>query len=224
MHALPPRALAAAALTAALVVAAPLAASAHVRVEPGQAEAGAQATQLTFALPNESDSARTTKVEIALPQDTPFTFASLQPVPGWTGAITTGTLPKPVKVARGTISKAPVRVTWTAEPGAGLRRGEFQNFTIVAGAMPDTGRLLLPATQTYSDGRVVRWDDPTPASGEEPQHPAPTVYINDAAPGDVAGPEAGAVLPIALSGLALAVALIALVAALLHGRSRRPVR
>ena len=48
--------------------------------------------------------------------------------------------------------------------------------------MPDTGSILLPAHQYYSDGSVVDWDEKTPASGKEPEHPAPTVYINDAPP------------------------------------------
>jgi hypothetical protein len=37
--------------------------------------------------------------------------------------------------------------------------------------------LDMPAIQTYDNGKVVNWDQPTPPSGEEPEHPAPTVQL-----------------------------------------------
>jgi hypothetical protein len=77
-------------------------------------------------------------------------------------------------------------VTFTAT-GGGIAPGQFGVFTLSLGKVPDTGKVLLPATQRYSDGSVVKWDQPTPASGEEPEHPAPTLYINDAPPADAAG-------------------------------------
>ena len=40
--------------------------------------------------------------------------------------------------------------------------------------------MLLPATQTYSDGKVVKWDEPTPASGDEPENPAPALVVTAA--------------------------------------------
>ena len=50
------------------------------------------------------------------------------------------------------------------------------------------GSLSLPATQTYSDGTVVKWDQPTPAGGKEPEHPAPTLKLSSTEPryGDAA--------------------------------------
>ena len=50
----------------------------------------------------------------------------------------------------------------------------------------DPGTVLLPATQTYSDGEVVRWDEPTPSSGEEPEHPAPALSTPSGATGRTA--------------------------------------
>jgi hypothetical protein len=41
--------------------------------------------------------------------------------------------------------------------------------------------LVFPTTQTYNDGEVVQWDEPTPASGEEPEHPAPTLTVGPVA-------------------------------------------
>ncbi|WP_431278916.1 YcnI family protein [Leifsonia poae] len=171
----------AAGTTAVLLLAAPLAASAHVRVDPGQATAGSYAT-LTFKVPTESATAGTVKLVVDLPTATPFTSVSYQPLAGWTTTVDTEKLAKPIKTDDGTITEAPVRVTWTADSGVQVAPGQFQLFTISAGAVPDTGQVLLPAHQTYSDGSVVDWADKTPASGAEPEHPAPVLYINDKAP------------------------------------------
>ncbi|MGA1836800.1 YcnI family protein [Herbiconiux sp. 11R-BC] len=175
---------AAAVLTAvAVLAAAPLAASAHVHVEPGQAAAGSYST-LTFKVPNESATAVTTSVTIDLPADTPFTSVSYQPVPGWSAKVVTGALPAPVVSGDVTLTKAPLSVVWTADAGGGIADGQFQEFPISAGAVPDVGSLLLPVHQGYSDGSVVDWTEPTPASGAEPEHPAPVLYVNDTPPAD----------------------------------------
>lgn len=167
----------------ALAVAAPLTANAHVRVDPDQATPGSY-TVLTFRVPTESATAGTVSLEVDLPTKTPFTSVSYQPVPGWSAVVTTSTLPKPVKIAGATVTKAPTKIVWTADPGVRVEPGQFQEFSISAGVVPKTGKVELPATQTYSDGSVVKWDDPTPASGAEPEHPAPTLYIEDAPPAE----------------------------------------
>ncbi len=169
-----------AAVALALVLAAPLAASAHVHVDPENAEPGEYAL-LTFRVPNESATAATTSVEIQLPTDTPFSYAAVEPVDGWTAQVVTSELPAPVDVDGTTISTAPTSIRFTAT-GAGIGDGEFQRFTVSVGAVPDTGSILLPVVQTYSDGSVSSWTDPTPASGVEPEFPAPTLYITDEAP------------------------------------------
>ncbi|VXB60411.1 YcnI family protein [Frigoribacterium sp. 9N] len=177
------RSAAALGAAALLALAAPLAASAHVHVEPGQAEAGSYET-LTFKVPNESATAGTVGLVVDLPTDTPFTSVSYEPLPGWTTEVTTNTLPEPVELDGTTITEAPTQVTWTAEGDTQIAPGQFQQFVISAGAVPDTGSIALPAHQRYSDGTVVDWADATPASGEEPEHPAPTLYVNDAPPAD----------------------------------------
>ncbi|KQR53348.1 hypothetical protein ASF88_00120 [Leifsonia sp. Leaf336] len=165
----------------ALALAAPLAASAHVHVDPDQASVGSYAT-LTFKVPTESATAGTVKLEVDLPTATPLGSVSYQPLAGWTTQVVTEKLAKPIKTDDGTVTEAPVKVVWTAEPGVQIAPGQFQQFVISAGAMPDTGSIVLPTHQFYSDGSVVDWDQKTPASGAEPEHPAPTVYINDAPP------------------------------------------
>jgi len=215
-------AAAAAALTGVLVLAAPLAASAHVHVHPGTATAGADETMLTFEVPNESATATTRSVVIELPTSgAAFGEVSYQPVPGWTAKVVTAHLAKPVTVDGAKVDEVPSRVEFTAQ-GAGIADGEDQEFVLSVGPVPHVGRMLIPVQQTYSDGTVVRWDEKTPAGGEEPEHPAPVLYVDDAPPADdapagtsAATPgTASGVLPVALASSALVVAVLALVVAL----------
>jgi uncharacterized protein YcnI len=225
--------------TVALVLAVPLSASAHVRVYPKQAVAGADDTLLTFSVPTESGAATTTRVVVDLPTATPFGDVSYQPVAGWTARVVDGELPKPATVDGTRVTEAPLRVIWTAEPGTALSGGQFQDFVLSVGPIPDTGEVAFPTTQTYSDGKVVSWTEPTAASGKEPDRPAPVLYINDAAPatdrlttgavGLSAQPPAGTadltvVTLLAAAALVLAVlaAALASVAILGSRRSRRP--
>jgi len=163
------------------------AASAHVSVTPDQAEAGAYAT-LTFKVPNESADASTTAVKVDLPQDAPFTSVSVEPVPGWTAKVTRAPLATPVEVHGTTVTEAPASVEWTADdPDAAIAPGEFLRFTVSAGAVPEgVDAISLPATQTYSDGEVVAWDEETTGDAE-PEHPAPVLQVVPAAGDDAHG-------------------------------------
>lgn len=156
------------------------AADAHVRVLSDSSASGSFSA-LTFRVPNESDSAGTVKFAVQLPQDKPFLSVSSKPVPGWKVASTEEALPKPVESEGTTLTKAVRTVTWTADQGTQISPGQYQEFSLSVGPLPDPGTVLLPASQTYSDGKVVRWDEPTPASGEEPENPAPELAVTAAA-------------------------------------------
>ncbi|HEX2772424.1 MAG TPA: DUF1775 domain-containing protein, partial [Micromonosporaceae bacterium] len=56
-------------------------ASAHVTVNPSEATQGGYA-RLAFRVPNESDTASTTKVEVVLPENAPVASVSTMPVTG----------------------------------------------------------------------------------------------------------------------------------------------
>lgn len=163
----------------ALAVAVPLAASAHVSVDPAQAAAGSYSV-ITFTVPNESEAAGTTKIAVSLPADTPFTSVRYVPVAGWTAELKRTTLPKPVKVGTSEITEAVTSVVWTANPGAEIASGQLQLFPLSVGPVPDTGSIELPVEQTYSDGSVVSWSE----TAADAQHPAPVLYVNDAPVGD----------------------------------------
>ncbi|WP_028266467.1 YcnI family copper-binding membrane protein [Arthrobacter sp. MA-N2] len=150
------------------------AASAHVNVAPDDPAAGGY-THLTFNVPNESPTAKTNKLEVSLPTDFPFNSVSVKPVEGWKAELVTTTLPKPVTVAGATVTKAVTSVVWTADAAHQLGENEYQAFSLSVGVLPDAGTTItLPATQTYTDGSVVKWDQKTVDGQPEPEHPAPS--------------------------------------------------
>lgn len=135
---------------------------AHVHVEADHAQPGAKAT-LTFEVPNESEKgAATTELTVALPN---LTSVSTQQMPGWT-----------VRLDRDAAAGTVKSITWTAAPAAGIAPDQFALFR-VAVLLPKADSVSFPATQTYSDGTVVKWDESTPAGGAEPEHPSPTLTL-----------------------------------------------
>jgi len=222
------------ALTAAvaiLVLGSPLAASAHVKITPNTAAAGDD-IEVTFRVPNEEEKANTVRVEIDLPTKTPFAGAEYAPVTGWTARIVSAKLPKPIKNDGVEVTEAPVKIIYTAKPGYAITVGQFQEFPVALDLTPDTGSVEFPTIQTYSNGDVVRWDERTLPDGDEPDNPAPTLYINDAPPTDTesgvtinatnqAASTASTALILGTAGLALGV--IALVLGIFaFVRTRRP--
>jgi uncharacterized protein YcnI len=165
-------------------------ADAHVTVSADVSTSGAYSA-LTFRVPSESDEASTTAVSVQLPQDTPFSSVRTRPVPGWTAKVVRAPLPRPVKVNGATLTAAVRTVTWTADDDAAIGPDQYQEFSLAVGPLPAPSTIPLPATQTYSDGEVVRWDDPAPASGEEPEHAAPVLEVVEA--GASAGGSSGSV-------------------------------
>ncbi|PWV76378.1 uncharacterized protein YcnI [Nocardia neocaledoniensis] len=161
MHNSITRGTAAAALAAGLVLAASGTAAAHVTVDaPGAAQGGY--TVATFKVPNESDTASTTGVRVTVPN---LKGVRTEPLPGWTA--------KTDRNDKGEV----VAVSWTAEPGnPGVGPGQFQRFVLSLGPLPSQDTVLFPAQQTYSDGKVVAWDQPS-TDGAEPEHPAPTLTL-----------------------------------------------
>lgn len=161
----------AAALTAVLLAAAAAAASAHVTVDPSATSAGGF-TKLTFSVPNESDTAKTNRLEVKLPSDTPLTSVSVKPIDGWKAQVITTDLPKPVQVEGATVTKAPTSVVWTADAAHQIGQNEFQMFTLSVGRLPAAGTtIVLPAAQGYTDGTTVNWADTDAAHHD---HPAAT--------------------------------------------------
>lgn len=163
------------ALTAAAVLTAASAASAHVTVHPESYAKGATDGVLAFRVPNEEDTADTAKVQVFLPTDHPVLGVLVRPQDGWTPKVTTTKLKTPVKTDDGTITEAVSEITWT---GGTIRAGQYEDFDVAFGQLPDnTDQLTFKALQTYSDGKIVRWIEAAQPGGEEPEDPAPTLKL-----------------------------------------------
>ncbi|MCM6776915.1 YcnI family protein [Nocardia sp. CDC159] len=163
------RALVAAGATAGLAVLATGTAGAHVTADaPGASQGGYGV--VTLRVPTESETAATTKLTVQLPN---VSSARTEPMPGWSA-----------KVDRNDKNQV-TAVTWTAEPGnPGVGPGQFQRFVLSVGPLPKQEKVSLPAVQTYSDGKVVAWDQPMGPNGDEPEHPAPTLTLAASKGGD----------------------------------------
>ncbi|GLY02597.1 MULTISPECIES: YcnI family protein [Actinoplanes] len=173
------RAAAVSAVAAAFVLGVAGPAAAHVTVNPDSATQGGYA-KVTFRVPNESDSASTTKLEINLPTDSPVGSVSLKPLQGWTAVAEKTKLATPVEVHGSPITEAVTKITWTAAAGSEVKPGFFQEFDVSLGPLPTADQMVFKALQTYSDGTIVRWIDEPNADGTEPESPAPVLKLTAA--------------------------------------------
>lgn len=157
-------------------------AAAHVTVNPEEALQG-DWQKLAFSVPNEEEKADTVKVEVRIPTDPAFPTVRVKPHPGWKVDVTETELDQTQKVGEYELDEAVSKVTWTAEAGTGIAPGEFDEFEISVGPLPEQAEVLFPAIQTYDNGSVVKWDQPMGANGEEPEHPAPALLLTEPAAG-----------------------------------------
>ena len=230
--------------TAALVLATALpgVAQAHVSVQ-GEAKGGGFSV-VAFRVPNERDNASTTQLRVILPKDHPIGSVQTTPVPGWKATTVTRKLDKPIEMEGEKLNTVVSRVTWTATSG-GIKPGQFQDFDLSLGQLPESGTLVFNALQTYSDGEKVNWNEVSADPSVEPEHPAPALEITPAAAAEPAHSTAGSTtagttseagqgeqppaatqtsddasmtLPIVLSGAALLLAAFAAVLAWRRGR------
>ena len=191
-----------------LVLFLPSVASAHVSVDGDGAAQGGYAV-LTFKVPNERDDASTTKLDVQLPTDTPLASVSVKPLPGWTAQVKTTTLDEPVEVhdklevpaegivremeeIDGEVHGKPVtevasEIIWT---GGQIKPGEFQEFEVSTGPLPEVDSMTFPTIQTYDGGEEVAWIEKPSADGEDPERPAPVLELAAAAD-DGHGSDAG---------------------------------
>jgi uncharacterized protein len=145
-------------------------------------------------VPNETDNARTVKVDVKIPPG--FTALDPQQVPGWNIQLLKTKLAKPIQTDDGPVTEEVSEIVFTAAKGGGTPPGYIENFPIafsVPGKSGDT--LTFKTVQTYSNGQVVRWIGPPSAD-----QPAPTVNVGskDGSTYDLAGdagPPAGQIGP-----------------------------
>jgi uncharacterized protein YcnI len=153
-------------------------AAAHVTIDPEGAPKGST-TKFSFQVPNEKDNASTVGLEVTFPADHPIASVSVLQKAGWSFTVEKQTLPKPIKSPfGGEVSEVVSKITWT---GGEIQPGAFDLFTVRAGPLPkNVNQLEFNASQTYSDGEVVQWNEATVKGGAEPEHPAPVLKLTKA--------------------------------------------
>lgn len=218
------------AVAAAIALAAPAAAGAHVTLQPPEAPAGGFA-RLDVRVPNERDDAGTVKVDVQLPPG--VASASYEPVPGWTVKVERERLDEPIDLHGDQVTEQVSRITWTGDPEAGgiIEPGQFRDFGVSL-RVPDGdpgSAITFKALQTYEGGEVVRWigpadsDAPAPAvtlTGAEEDHGASAPEESGAEPAaaqappeDDGGPDTLAVVALVVGALGVAAGVAGLSAA-----------
>jgi periplasmic copper chaperone A len=151
----------------AIALVAPVAAVAHVTIQPGEWEAGAFA-RMVVRVPNERDDAETTTIRVQFPENVPS--ARFQTHPSCEREVQREPLAEPIE----DLTERIVSVTWTCDPA--IPADGFDKLGISFQIPEDAAEgdeILFPATQTYSSGEVVEWIDPDP----EGESPAPRVTV-----------------------------------------------
>lgn len=151
--------------TGLLVIAMAATASAHVSADAQGATRGAEAAVVTFRVPNESVTATTIGVTVTLPTGGTLLSVRSAQLAGWTSTVAK------------TVDGVPTAITWTAGAGASIGTGQFGQFAIDVGPLPQSDSIIFAATQTFSDGSVVQWNQPPNADGSEPERPAPELEL-----------------------------------------------
>jgi periplasmic copper chaperone A len=171
----------------------PASAQAHISLHPNTIPAGAFAT-LDVRVPGEQEGAHVTKVDVLFPRG--FTGVDYENVSGWSTKVIETKLATPIKEDGETIDTEVSQIVWTwTGPLGKVDNGQFIDFPLSL-AIPGeaAGKALeFRTVQSYSNGQVVHWIDPSLSA----EHPSPRInvtakggVIEDLA-GDEAGPAAG---------------------------------
>lgn len=159
-------------LVAAISLVLPASALAHVTVSPEEAPSEGYA-MLTFTVPHGCDGAATNSVQVKMPPQ--VISATPGVVAGWSIKTVEGKLPRPSEMHGEKVTEGVRQITWTGGP---LPDGQLQQFPLsVALAGTEGEKAEFKVIQGCVDGSETAWIQTTPASGEEPEHPAPTVAL-----------------------------------------------
>lgn len=185
------RKIALSALGAALIT--PACAQAHISLHPNTIPAGAFAT-LDVRVPGEQEDAYVRKVDVLFPSG--FTGVDYENVPGWSTKVLETKLATPLRETGETIDTEVSQVVWTwVGPPGKVGSGQFINFPLSLAIPQDTAGKALEfrTVQTYSNGAVVHWIEPSLTA----EHPAPRINVTakggliEEVAGGEAGPQAG---------------------------------
>jgi uncharacterized protein YcnI len=143
---------------------------AHVEIEREGDVSSDGNVAATLHVPNEMTNAGTVKIALVFPDTPALVTAQPDPIDGWEFNVE--------KNAGGDVTQ----VVWTGGPLTGDNEVALP---LTIGSIPsDTDTIEFKALQTYDNGDEVRWIEPTPPGGEEPEHPAPVLFVKGEAPAD----------------------------------------
>jgi periplasmic copper chaperone A len=180
-------------LVGAGLLLAPASAAAHISLHPNTVPAGAFAT-LDVRVPGEQEGAHIKQVNMQFPSG--FIGVDYETVPGWSAKVIEAKLAKPIEEDGEKIDSEVSQLVWTwTGPLGKVDNGQFIDFPLSVAIPGDAAGKALEfrTVQTYSNGQVVHWIDPSLTA----EHPAPRInvtakggVVEDVA-GDEAGPAAG---------------------------------
>lgn len=164
---------------------------AHIGIHPNTLPAGAFAT-LDVRVPAEQQGAHVTKVDMLFPAG--FTDVAYEAVPGWSVNVIERKLATPLHSDGETIDSEIAQLVWTwTGPLGEVSDGQFIQLPLSVAIPNDAAGKALEfrTVQSYSDGQVVRWIDPS----LDAENPSPRINVTakGGAIEDVAGDEAGPV-------------------------------
>jgi periplasmic copper chaperone A len=164
---------------------------AHISIHPNTVPAGAFAT-LDVRVPAEQQGAHVSKVDVLFPAG--FSDVDYEAVPGWSVNVIERKLATPLHSDGETIDSEIAQLVWTwTGPLGEVSDGQFIQLPLSVAIPSDaTGNALeFRTVQSYSDGQVVHWIDPS----LDAEHPSPRINVTakGGAIEDVAGDEAGPV-------------------------------
>jgi uncharacterized protein YcnI len=140
----------------------PAIAGAHVEIEADGSLSADGTQKATLTVPNECEGSETTNIVLNLPATPALNTVEVAPEAGFTYADS--------KNADGSVKDLTIAGSITGS--------EEKKFALtLASIPPDTTEIKMTALQNCADGSVIRWIEPTPANGEEPEHPAPVLEI-----------------------------------------------
>jgi uncharacterized protein len=162
---------------------------AHISIHPNTVPAGAFAT-LDVRVPGEQQGAHVTKVDVLFPAG--FTDVDYEAVPGWSVDVIERKLATPLHSDGETIDSEIAQLVWTWKGPLGeISDGQFIQLPLSVAIPSDAAGKALEfrTVQSYSDGEVVHWIDPS----LDAEHPSPRINVTakGGAIEDVAGDEAG---------------------------------
>jgi uncharacterized protein YcnI len=172
--------IATAAASAVSLVAFGAGASAHVGIDKDEITAGASTT-LTFSVGHGCAGSATNSMKFQIPSG----VLNAQPLvkAGWTISTEQETLGEPIVNAHGEEQTERVGViTFTANDGSEIDNAFRDTFTLAFTAPNSAGTLAFKIVQGCVEGQndwIEEWD----GTGEEPEHPAPSVMVVAAAEG-----------------------------------------